>query len=335
MQLTSIFPPRIEAQVVSDGSDRVEASMPDVFRHDVMAGLSSFPKIIPSRWLYDMRGSELFEQITALPEYYPTRTETSILSSYASEIAEFASPASVLVEYGAGAGVKTRLLLDALEGLQAYVPVDIAGDFLEQAVERLSGSYPHVAMKPVIADFTSSFAMPEGLALDGRRLAFFPGSTIGNLTELETVDFLSMVREHVGTDGAAAIGFDLIKDVGRLIAAYDDEQGVTAAFNLNILERINRELGGSFPVGRFQHEAWWNPAHSSIEMHLVSLDNRVVHIDGNAFSFRSGESIRTEISRKFDTRMIASLAYRSGWRVDRTWVDADKQFAVVGLLARS
>jgi len=304
----------------------------EAFRADVVAGLSQPCKTLPSRWLYDDRGSQLFEDITRLEEYYPTRTETGILREHAAEIAAFVGEGAVLFEYGAGAGIKTEILIDALQTPRMYVPVDIAGDFLDQTIERMRARYPLLETRGVIADFTTDFDLPADLPR-ARRAAFFPGSTIGNLDEAETLAFLRRMRRHVGRRGSAVIGADLKKDLNTLLAAYDDREGVTAAFNVNLLARVNRELDGAFPLDRFAHEARWNASESAVEMHLVSLDARTVRVDGHRFAFEAGETIHTESSRKYDERSIADLADRSGWRVAACWSDAERRFAVFGLEA--
>jgi dimethylhistidine N-methyltransferase len=304
----------------------------EAFRADVVAGLSQPCKTLPSRWLYDDRGSQLFEDITRLEEYYPTRTETGILREHAAEIAAFVGEGAVLFEYGAGAGIKTEILIDALQTPRMYVPVDIAGDFLDQTIERMRARYPLLETRGVIADFTTDFDLPADLPR-ARRAAFFPGSTIGNLDEAETLAFLRRMRRHVGRRGSAVIGADLKKDLNTLLAAYDDREGVTAAFNVNLLARVNRELDGEFPLDRFAHEARWNASESAVEMHLVSLDARTVRVDGHRFAFEAGETIHTESSRKYDERSIADLADRSGWRVAACWSDAERRFAVFGLEA--
>ena len=304
----------------------------EAFRADVVAGLSQPCKTLPSRWLYDDRGSQLFEDITRLEEYYPTRTETGILREHAAEIAAFVGEGAVLFEYGAGAGIKTEILIDALQTPRMYVPVDIAGDFLDQTIERMRARYPLLETRGVIADFTTDFDLPADLPR-ARRAAFFPGSTIGNLDEAETLAFLRRMRRHVGRRGSAVIGADLKKDLNTLLAAYDDREGVTAAFNINLLARVNRELDGEFPLDRFAHEARWNASESAVEMHLVSLDARTVRVDGHRFAFEAGETIHTESSRKYDERSIADLADRSGWRVAACWSDAERRFAVFGLEA--
>jgi len=304
----------------------------EAFRADVVAGLSQPCKTLPSRWLYDDRGSQLFEDITRLEEYYPTRTETGILREHSAEIAAFIGEGAVLFEYGAGAGIKTEILIDALQTPRMYVPVDIAGDFLDQTIERMRARYPLLETRGVIADFTTDFDLPADLPR-ARRAAFFPGSTIGNLDEAETLAFLRRMRRHVGRRGSAVIGADLKKDLNTLLAAYDDREGVTAAFNVNLLARVNRELDGEFPLDRFAHEARWNASESAVEMHLVSLDARTVRVDGHRFAFEAGETIHTESSRKYDERSIADLADRSGWRVAACWSDAERRFAVFGLEA--
>lgn len=302
----------------------------EAFRTDVIAGLSKKRKTLPSRWLYDDRGSELFEGITQLEEYYPTRTETGILREHAAEMAAFVGEGVVLFEYGAGAGVKTEILIDALASPRLYVPIDIAGDFLDQTVERMRRRFPQLETRSVVADFTTDFEQPADLPRT-RRAAFFPGSTIGNLDESETLSFLRRMRRHVGQRGHAIVGADLKKNIDTLLAAYDDRKGVTAAFNLNLLARVNRELDGEFPLDRFVHEARWNDNEAAIEMHLVSLDARAVKVDGQRIAFEAGETIHTESSRKYDERTFADLAARSGWRVSRFWCDAGRQFGVFGL----
>jgi dimethylhistidine N-methyltransferase len=302
------------------------------FRTDVVLGLALAQKTLPSRWLYDHRGCELFEAITQLEEYYPTRIETSILQSHAQEIADFCGQQAVLLEYGAGAGIKTEILIDALEAPRLYVPIDIAGDFLDQTVARMRRRFPGVQTRPLVADFTADFEIPWEIP-EFHRTAFFPGSTIGNLDTPETVSFLRRIRRHVGGRGTAIIGVDLKKDVETLLAAYDDRDGVTAAFNLNLLTRINRELGGDFSPDRFVHEARWNDAEAAVEMHLVSLDRQVVTIGSRTFAFDAGETIHTESSRKYDLRTFAALVEGSRWRVGKVWRDPESRFAVFGLEA--
>jgi dimethylhistidine N-methyltransferase len=307
------------------------AAQREAFRSDVAAGLSAPRKTLASRWLYDDRGSALFEEITQLPEYYPTRTETGILRDNAAEIANFCGSRAVLIEYGAGAGVKTEILLGALENPALYVPVDIAGDFLVDAANRIEQRFPYIEIRPVVADFTSDFDLPTDLPNLPPRVAFFPGSTIGNLAKPYAVEFLARARAHVGGSGRMVIGVDLVKDIATLIRAYDDAAGVTATFNLNLLERINRELGGDFDLTRFAHEARWNAKKSAIEMHLVSRVAQTVDVDGQKIRFAAGETIHTEDSRKYEIAEFEALAESAGWRLSQTWTDPDRQFAVLGL----
>ena len=311
----------------------IRARQTEAFGADVLAGLSASPKTLPSRWLYDDRGSELFEEITQLDEYYPTRTETIILRDNARAIADFCGAQAVLIEYGAGAGVKTEIVLDALTRPDFYIPIDISGGFLELTAERIARRFPQLAIASVVADFTTEFDLPHGLPTVGRWVGFFPGSTIGNLDSQTTTAFLKRMRRHVGKEGRALIGVDLKKDVKRLIAAYDDRDGVTAEFNLNLLARINRELGGDFRLHQFAHRARWNEAGSAIEMHLVSLADQSVTVGGQRFHFAAGESIHTESCRKYDIDSLAKIAARCGWTLAETWLDSDRLFAVLGLHA--
>ncbi|NGY06379.1 L-histidine N(alpha)-methyltransferase [Solimonas terrae] len=302
----------------------------EAFREDAIAGLSRRHKTLPSRWLYDDEGSLLFERITALAEYYPTRTETAILREHADDMAAFCGADAAVLEYGAGAGIKTEILLDALQSPRVYVPIDIAGDFLEQTAARMRPRFPDIEMRPVVADFTADFDLPRGIPR-AHRLAFFPGSTIGNLDVGETSAFLGQIRRHVGAQGAAIIGVDLRKDLPTLLAAYDDAEGVTAAFNLNLLARINRELDGDFALDGFHHEARWNAAESAVEMHLVSERAQRVSVSGCRIDFAAGETIHTESSRKYDVAGFALLAESAGWDLQRSWTDPEQRFAVLGL----
>lgn len=308
----------------------------EAFEADVIEGLSRTPqKTLPCRWLYDDRGSELFEDITALPEYYPTRTETAILRENAADIAAFCGPRAVLVEYGAGAGVKTEILLGALENPALYLPIDIAGDFLAGSAARIERRFPYIEIRPLVADFTDDFDLPDDLPKLTPRVAFFPGSTIGNLDRDEAVAFLRRVRSHVGPKGRAVIGVDLKKDLARLLPAYDDAAGVTAAFNLNLLTRINAELGGDFANDGFAHEARWSEAASAVEMHMVSLRAQTARVGGRSFAFAQGETIHTESSRKYSTEGFSALAGDAGWRAAEVWTDPDALFAVFGLAGTS
>lgn len=309
----------------------LQAAQREAFRADVLEGLSKPAKTLPSRWLYDDRGSELFEEITQLSEYYPTRTETAILRAEAEAIAAFCGPRATLIEYGAGAGVKTEIVLSALDNPASYVPVDIAGDFLALSAERLERRFPWLEIRPVVADFTDDFDLPTDLPRLNRRIGFFPGSTIGNLSPAQAVAFLAQVGAHVGDTGRAVVGVDLVKPLDRLIPAYDDAAGVTAAFNLNLLVRINRELDGTFDTARFAHEARWSVEDQAIEMHLKSLGRQVVRAAGREFEFAEGETIHTESSRKYSVETFTALAAQAGWRQGPVWRDPDGLFAVVGL----
>src|SRR6478752_2806355 len=256
----------------------------EAFRADVLAGLTHARKTLPSRWLYDQRGSELFEEITRLDEYYLTRTETAILRDRAGEMAALCGDGIVLLEYGAGAAIKSEILIDALRAPLLYAPIDIAADFLSETIERFRDRFPDLPVRPIITDFTVDFDIPADVPARPRA-AFFPGSTLGNLGPSDACALLRRMRAHVGRKGAAIIGVDLRKDVDTLIAAYDDKQGVTAAFNLNLLARINRELKGNFALDNFAHEARWNERESAIEMHLVSLKPQIVSVAGSSFAF--------------------------------------------------
>ena len=304
-------------------------SQREAFRADVLAGMSGGPKSLPSRWLYDKRGSELFEEITGLDEYYPTRTETAILRRHVDEMADLCGADGVLLEYGAGAGLKFEILANSLSP-RMYVPIDIARDFLSQTVARIRQQFPRLSVRPIVADFTTPFDISADIPESGR-VAFFPGSTIGNLDSREAEALLRRMRRHVGESGKAIIGVDLRKSINTLIAAYDDRRGVTAAFNLNLLARINRELDADFHLNRFSHEARWNEEESAIEMHLVSLRPQVVMIAGRRFAFEHRETIHTESSRKYDVLGFGDVVQRCGWRMAKVWSDPAKHFAVFGL----
>lgn len=303
------------------------------FRADVIAGLSAPRKTLPSRWLYDDLGCELFEQITGLDEYYPTRTETGILRENSARIADFCGPHAALIEYGAGAGIKTEILLGALCEPRRYLPVDIAADFLATTAGRIGMTFPQVKVRSIVADFTEEFEVSHQLLGFNKRVGFFPGSTIGNLDAPATNAFLRQVRRHVGASGKAIIGVDLKKDVKMLIAAYDDRDGVTAGFNLNLLARINRELQGTFALDRFSHKALWNEEASAIEMHLVSLRDQCIAVGRHSFDFLDGETIHTESSRKYDAKEFARVVERQGWALREIWRDDNDLFGVFGLRA--
>ena len=300
-------------------------------REEALRGLSGTPKTLPPKLFYDAAGAALFERICALDEYYPTRTELAILRACAGEIAALAGPGAALVEYGSGAGVKVRLLLDALEAPAAYVPIDIAGEQLARVAPGIEAAYPGLRVAPVWADYTAPFRMP---ALSGaRRVGFFPGSTIGNFHPTEAAAFLRRVRRAVGPGGALVLGVDRRKDPRVLHAAYDDREGVTAAFNRNVLARLNRELGADFDLSAFRHRAVWSDAPSRVEMHLVSERAQRARVAGRAIDFAAGETIWTESSYKYDEARLARLVAEGGFTVERLWTDDGDRFWVAFLVA--
>ena len=303
------------------------------FRDDVLAGLGATIPAIPARWLYDRRGSELFDDITRLPAYYPTRTETALLHSVMPEIAALIPRGAAVVEFGAGSQTKTPILLEAIAPA-AFVPVDISGDFLEDSAADLKQRFPSLKVLPVIADFTRPFALPGGIdALP--RLGFFPGSTIGNFVPRSGTDLLRHFRALLGTSALLLIGMDRVKPVERLIAAYDDPAGVTAEFNLNLLERINRELDGDIPIDDFRHEARWNDILSRIEMHLVATRDVGFTVAGQSFHFTAGSSIHTENSHKYEARGSRLMLLAGGWTPVAEWTDPADDFAVILAEAKS
>lgn len=297
------------------------------FRADVLAGLAAAIPAVPARWLYDHRGSELFEEITRLPSYYPTETETSLLAGILPELAEAIPDGIAVVEFGAGSAAKTPPLLEAVDPA-AYVPVDISGDYLEQSAAGLRKRFPHLVVHPVAADFARPFELPADVA-DLRKLGFFPGSTIGNFVPRSATDLLRHFRELLGTGSLLLIGTDRVKPVDRLLAAYDEPAGITAAFNLNLLERINRELAGTIPVDAFRHEARWNDILSRVEMHLVATRDVEFTIAGEKFAFAAGQSIHTENSHKYGRRGARLLLLAGGWTPLREWTDSAEDFSIV------
>ena len=297
------------------------------FQRDVWQGLARSPKSIPPKWFYDARGSELFEEITELPEYYPTRTETALLTRIAPEIAARIPPDAVLIEYGSGASAKTRLILDAAPQLAAYAPIDISVSALDAAAASIRLDYPDLIVEPLARDFTVGGA-PPAVAAARPRVGFFPGSTIGNFDPEEGVRLLTEARALMGDGGLFILGADLVKETSVLTAAYDDAAGVTAAFNKNLLVRIDRELGGDFDLAAFDHRAVWNAVDSRIEMHLVSRTRQTVHVAGRAFEFAAGESLHTENSYKFTVEDVTGMARRAGWRLLERWIAPPPAFAV-------
>jgi dimethylhistidine N-methyltransferase len=301
------------------------------FARDVLEGLAQQPKRLSPKYFYDVAGSELFEQITLLPEYYPTRTELGILRDRAGEIAKLVPKGAALVEFGAGATTKVRLLLNSCK-FGAYVPVDISGDFLNAQARALRNDFPNLAVYPVTADFTAPFALPvEVQAMP--KVGFFPGSTLGNFEPHEACGFLRTAREILGPGAQMIIGVDLEKDERLLYDAYNDAAGVTARFNLNVLVRINRDLGGNFDLSAFTHRAIYNRERHRIEMHLISRKAQSVRILGRSFAFRAGETIHTESSYKYSLDRFTALAQGSGWTPTASWTDAEGMFSVHALVA--
>ncbi len=301
---------------------------------DVLAGLGATRKTLPPKLFYDEVGARLFERICKLDEYYLTRSELSILRARAGEIADFIGPRAALIEYGSGAATKVRFLLDALRDPAAYVPIDISREQLSRVAADLEADYPALAVRPICGDYTRLLPLPS-LPPHARRVAFFPGSTIGNFHPAEAAAFLTRVRRTVGTGGALVIGVDRRKDAAVLHAAYDDPQGVTAAFNRNVLRRINRELGADFDLASFRHVAFFNDDASRIEMHLESTRDQSVHVAGSTFDFARGETIWTESSYKYDEEQLATVASAAGFRLDRLWTDANELFWVGAMTAAS
>lgn len=301
------------------------------FARDVIEGLSKQPKQLPPKYFYDAEGSALFEQITGLPEYYPTRTELGILRQRAAEIGAMIPQGAALVEFGAGSTAKLRTLLSAC-ALGAYVPVDISGDFLNAQAAALRLDFPELAIYPVTADFTAPFGLPHTVR-EMPKVGFFPGSTIGNFEPFEACGFLRSARKILGPGAMLLIGVDLEKDDRVLSAAYNDAAGVTAKFNLNVLARINRELGGDFDLAAFVHRAIYNRERHRIEMHLISRKAQTVHLLGRNISFRAGESIHTESSYKYSIERFNALARGSGWSPQALWTDPDGMFSLHALAA--
>jgi dimethylhistidine N-methyltransferase len=301
------------------------------FAAEVIGDLSQQPKRLSPKYFYDVAGSELFEQITLLPEYYPTRTELSILRDRGSAISAIVPDGAALVEFGAGATTKARLLLNQC-ALGAYVPVDISGDFLNGQADALRRDFPGLGVYPVTADFTAPFALPEAIA-GMPKVGFFPGSTLGNFEPHEASAFLRSARDILGQDAQMVIGVDLEKDERVLYDAYNDAAGVTARFNLNVLVRINRELGGNFDLSAFSHRAIYNRERHRIEMHLIAKKAQSVRVLGRNFSFRPGESIHTESSYKYSLERFAALARGAGWTPRESWTDAASMFSVHALVA--
>ena len=296
------------------------------FRADVLDGLARRPRAIPARWFYDRRGSELFEAITDLPEYYPTRTERSILETACPEVAVIAGRGRAVVEFGSGSSTKTPILLEAVAP-SVYVPIDISGDFLRESSKVLGDQFPDLLVLPFEADFMRPLSLPKTIA-DTPKLGFFPGSTIGNMIPLMAVDLLRAMRSSLGVSAMLLIGMDRIKGADVLVPAYDDAQGVTAAFNLNLLGRINRELGGDIPLDAFAHKAVWNDDRARVEMHLEAVRDVAFTVDGRSFEMSASDTIHTENSHKYGARDARILLRSGGWTPVAEWTDPEGLFGV-------
>jgi L-histidine N-alpha-methyltransferase len=297
-------------------------------RASVWAGLGQPCKTLQAKFFYDAEGSRLFEEICATPEYYPTRTERKLLTDIAPEIAALVGPRRAVLEFGSGSGIKTRTLLGCLDSPVAYVPVEISRAALVEAVSELAADYPKIQIVPVCADYTKPFALPCFAGAAEGWLGFFPGSTIGNFTPPQAAQFLAQVRRMLGSGSQMLVGVDLRKDKAVLDAAYNDAAGVTAAFNLNQLARINRELEGDFDLAGFEHRAFYEQEQGRIEMHLVSRRSQQVNVSGRSFEFEAGETIHTENSYKYDIERFRDLAVSAGWSHRSVWTDRDRLFSI-------
>ena len=302
------------------------------FATDMLQALATRPRSIAPKYFYDEEGSRLFDDICELPEYYPTRTETRLLEDKAAEIAALMGPKVDLVEFGAGAMTKVRILLQAMQQPTRYLPIDISGDYLEAAAKPLRKQFPGISIEPCVADYSEGLDLPDSPTGTRQRVGFFPGSTIGNYTPAEAVEFFKMAAQ-VLRGGALLVGADLIKDPAALHAAYSDAQGVTAAFNLNLLARANRELGANFDLAQFAHSAFYNAPLQRIEMHLMSRCRQTVNLNGKDFVFEEGETLHTENSYKFTQDSLRALAIQGGFKPGPVWMDAKRLFSLHWLVA--
>jgi len=305
-----------------------QAEQASAFADDVLSGLRTNPKRVPAKYFYDGAGSLLFERITELPEYYPTRCEMQILREHARDIAKLVPAGAALVEFGSGSSKKARIMLRALPKLAAYVPVDICGEMIEQEAIELRLDFSGLQVLPVTADITHKFALPPGAMVAPVRVGFFPGSTIGNFEPFEAAAFLRNAARILGSNATLIVGVDLIKPVDVLNAAYNDAAGITAKFNLNLLVRINRELRGTFKLDTFEHHAFYNRERHRIEMHLASLKRQKVKVAGETIDFRAGETIHTENSYKYSIASLGALARGAGWRPAGVWTDEREYFSI-------
>jgi dimethylhistidine N-methyltransferase len=297
------------------------------FEADILAGLAQNQKTIPCKYFYDAAGSALFEQITTLDEYYPTRSEVEILTRYAKDIASRTLDDTVLVEFGSGSSLKTELLLSACPAITRYIPIDVSETSLAEAKYRLEQIFPSLRVEPLLADFTAEISLPAAITPQPK-LGFFPGSTIGNFSHDAAVELLGRFRTILGNNSRLIVGTDLRKSPDILIRAYDDAKGVTAAFNLNLLIRINRELNGGFDLKQFRHLATYDAITGRIDMYLVSTRQQSVCVSGQIFEFKAGERIHTEVSQKYDAMEFQELAQRAGWQVGALWMDSKRYFSV-------
>lgn len=313
----------VKTAYTSEGEQVFEAQL-----REIIDGLSAEQKSLSPKYFYDERGSELFDRICELPEYYPTRTERGIMERYGRDIADAIGPRAAVIEFGAGSNAKARHLLGLLESPVAYVPVEISGEYLENQADELQRDFPDLSIKPVVADFTRPFDLPRHAAEPGRNLIFFPGSTIGNFVRTDARELLEVMHLEAKPGGALLIGVDLVKDVATLEAAYNDSQGVTAAFNLNALRHLNESIGANFRLDQFEHRAIYDRQHDRIEMRLVSLAEQTVNLAGERIPFRKGEHIVTEYSHKYTLETFKGLAGSAGWTHQASWTDDDQLFSV-------
>ena len=304
------------------------ASLLEEERAEILEGLKQSPKRISPKYFYDERGSELFDQICALPEYYPTRTEAKIMSANALEIADLVGPYASVIEFGAGSNDKARKLLRALQSPMAYVPVEISGEYAAEQAAQIEREFPELTVRPVIADFTKPFDLPDFESLPARNLIFFPGSTIGNFVRDEARNLLEVMRYEARDDGALLIGVDLVKSEEIVRAAYNDSEGVTARFNLNVLDHLNAGIGGSLDPAHFRHEAVYDRDLARIEMRLVCEKAHEAELGGETVCFEKGEYILTEYSHKYTVERFTALAGEAGWSSHRVWTDEDSLFSV-------
>lgn len=323
---TARLPRKAHGQFTRNADETADAR----FAHDLIFGLSLRQKQLPSNYFYDSQGSQLFEQITRLPEYYPTRTEIAILEKNAQDIVRHVAPKAMMVEFGSGSSRKTEILLDAIPELAAYVPIDVSLDALEDARARLARRFPSLPVKPLQGDFTTLTSLP-GLVDEPPRIGFFPGSTIGNFAPEQATALLARFGWILGRESRLIIGVDLVKDRDVLLRAYDDAAGVTAAFNLNLLAHANRRFGDIFDLNAFTHRATYNERESRIEMYLVSKTAQEITLFGHTIRFGEGETLRTELSHKYTLEHFAQLAANAGWHRERVWLDDEKRFSVQAL----